>query len=660
MHPVRVTIDALLLPAPANIGYAAFLVILAAGVHNRKRVAYWMLVAYFAAQLAVRRVRPARPGRPRRGGARGCTSPWYGPWAGLANLIVTLAVLVTALAGSHDEFYAKVQRASLPKALATLGRADGRVLAARLGRWSSCSRARCAPGYRRLVYSVRERRRRCVRLRRRPGTAGPRPGSTWSSGVLGAIALFAALFVAAALAARGRLAGRRRGAPRPANCSPSTGERDSLGYFATRRDKEVIFSPSGKAAVTYRVVFGVTLASGDPIGDPEAWAPAIEAWLREAREYAWTPAVMGASEEGATAYARAGLRVIELGDEAILHVGAVRPRRPRHAPGPPGGPPGRAGRLHGARSAGTRTSRRTEMARIIELADALARHRDRARLLDGARAGSATRPTAGACSSRRTTGTGREVGAAVVHAVGRGRAVARPDAPRPGRRTTGSSSSWWPALMARRAAARRQPGVAELRGVPLGVRGGRAGSAPGRSCALGGRCCCSCRAGSSWSRCTGRTSSTGPSGCRGSSATRTSGTWPRSALASGVAEGFVVGAEPADAAARAGTRPTAGRRARGARRSRAGAAPPSRGCPSRPRVRLSQSWTRCAPTAIDPYPPGFGRTHTPRAVRAAHPGLPPDIAHRRQGRRRRPGRARCATTARCASPRCGTGPATCR
>ena len=38
------------------------------------------------------------------------------------------------------------------------------------------------------------------------------------------------------------------------------GERDSLGYFATRRDKAVVFSPSGKAAVTYRVVSGVMLA----------------------------------------------------------------------------------------------------------------------------------------------------------------------------------------------------------------------------------------------------------------------------------------------------------------------------------------------------------------------------------------------------------------
>ena len=57
------------------------------------------------------------------------------------------------------------------------------------------------------------------------------------------------------------------------------GERDSLGYFALRRDKAVIFSPTGKAAVAYRVVGGVSLASGDPIGDPEAWPGAIEQWL---------------------------------------------------------------------------------------------------------------------------------------------------------------------------------------------------------------------------------------------------------------------------------------------------------------------------------------------------------------------------------------------
>ncbi|MCX3061983.1 phosphatidylglycerol lysyltransferase domain-containing protein [Streptomyces beihaiensis] len=98
------------------------------------------------------------------------------------------------------------------------------------------------------------------------------------------------------------------------------GERDSLGYFALRRDKAAVFSPSGKAAVTYRVVGGVCLASGDPVGDPEAWPGAIGAWLAEARRHAWVPAVMGASEEAGVIYARHGLNALELGDEAIVEV----------------------------------------------------------------------------------------------------------------------------------------------------------------------------------------------------------------------------------------------------------------------------------------------------------------------------------------------------
>ncbi|MFD6361746.1 phosphatidylglycerol lysyltransferase domain-containing protein [Streptomyces roseolus] len=96
------------------------------------------------------------------------------------------------------------------------------------------------------------------------------------------------------------------------------GERDSLGYFALRREKSVVWSPSEKAAVVYRVVGGVSLASGDPIGDPEAWPGAIEPWLAEAREHGWIPAVMGASEEAGVIYARHGLDALELGDEAIV------------------------------------------------------------------------------------------------------------------------------------------------------------------------------------------------------------------------------------------------------------------------------------------------------------------------------------------------------
>ncbi|WP_236053053.1 phosphatidylglycerol lysyltransferase domain-containing protein [Streptomyces musisoli] len=98
------------------------------------------------------------------------------------------------------------------------------------------------------------------------------------------------------------------------------GDRDSLGYFALRREKSVVWSPTGKAAVAYRVVGGVSLASGDPLGDPEAWPGAIAPWLAEARAHGWIPAVMGAGEEAGTVYARHGLDALELGDEAIVEV----------------------------------------------------------------------------------------------------------------------------------------------------------------------------------------------------------------------------------------------------------------------------------------------------------------------------------------------------
>jgi lysyl-tRNA synthetase class 2 len=99
------------------------------------------------------------------------------------------------------------------------------------------------------------------------------------------------------------------------------GKRDSLGYFALRRDKAVLFSPSGKACIAYRVVAGVMLASGDPVGDPEAWPGAIKEFCDRADKYAWIPAVMGCSELGGEIWCReAAMDALELGDEAVVEV----------------------------------------------------------------------------------------------------------------------------------------------------------------------------------------------------------------------------------------------------------------------------------------------------------------------------------------------------
>jgi lysyl-tRNA synthetase class 2 len=96
------------------------------------------------------------------------------------------------------------------------------------------------------------------------------------------------------------------------------GAADSLAYFATRRDKSSIFSPDGEAVIAYRVSSGVSLASGDPIGNPESWPQAIKAWKEDATRFGWIPAVLAASTEGARRYAQQGLHVMALGDEAIL------------------------------------------------------------------------------------------------------------------------------------------------------------------------------------------------------------------------------------------------------------------------------------------------------------------------------------------------------
>lgn len=120
------------------------------------------------------------------------------------------------------------------------------------------------------------------------------------------------------------------------------GEHDSLGYFATRRDKTIVWdtgeAATARAGISHRVVGSVSLASGNPVGDPERWPQAIEAWRRSARDAGLSLAVMGAGEEGGVAFAEAGLAVYDIGDEAVLELAdfslddpALRPvRRAAH------------------------------------------------------------------------------------------------------------------------------------------------------------------------------------------------------------------------------------------------------------------------------------------------------------------------------------------
>jgi lysyl-tRNA synthetase, class II len=94
--------------------------------------------------------------------------------------------------------------------------------------------------------------------------------------------------------------------------------RDSLAYFALRRDKSYFFNDERTAFLAYRAVGGVALVSGDPVGDATA-APALLAdFARYCHAHAWRVAVLGVAREHLADWQAVGLRTIYIGDEAVV------------------------------------------------------------------------------------------------------------------------------------------------------------------------------------------------------------------------------------------------------------------------------------------------------------------------------------------------------
>ncbi len=93
---------------------------------------------------------------------------------------------------------------------------------------------------------------------------------------------------------------------------------DSLAFFALRRDKSYLFSPSRRAFLAYRVVAGTALVSGDPVGDEAEIDDLLAELRRIVRARGWRFAVVGASDEHLDRYRALGLKPVPIGDEAVL------------------------------------------------------------------------------------------------------------------------------------------------------------------------------------------------------------------------------------------------------------------------------------------------------------------------------------------------------
>ncbi|WP_419992996.1 bifunctional lysylphosphatidylglycerol synthetase/lysine--tRNA ligase LysX [Streptomyces boninensis] len=297
LRPVTHFIDDWIFPASPNLAYAAFLMLLAVATTARKRAAWWVLAIYWGVLLAIAALVLATE------------RDWHDALAPFLLAAVVLAVLLLA----RGEFAARVRRGAFWRAMAVLAVGLGLAVLAGWGLVTAFPGG--LPAGDRLGWAANEVFGGLLGV----GNFGGRPPRIlhFLLGLFGALALLGA--AATLFRSQRALAGlEAEDEVRIRALLARYGSQDSLGYFATRRDKNAVFAPSGKACITYRVEAGVCLASGDPVGDPEAWGPAVDAWLAVARTYAWTPAAMGASEAGARAYQRAGLGALQLGDEAVL------------------------------------------------------------------------------------------------------------------------------------------------------------------------------------------------------------------------------------------------------------------------------------------------------------------------------------------------------
>jgi len=93
---------------------------------------------------------------------------------------------------------------------------------------------------------------------------------------------------------------------------------DTLAPFALRADKHYFFGAEDRSFIAYRVLAGVALVSGDPVGDEAGFPALVEAFAHFAERRGWILGVVGAGPERLPLWRNAGLRAHYTGDEAIV------------------------------------------------------------------------------------------------------------------------------------------------------------------------------------------------------------------------------------------------------------------------------------------------------------------------------------------------------
>ncbi|MEU1984663.1 bifunctional lysylphosphatidylglycerol synthetase/lysine--tRNA ligase LysX [Nocardia sp. NPDC019395] len=298
LHGPRHYLDQYYLHAPAtNLLWAALAALLALSLSRRKRMAWWAVVLYLASWLPVNLFDIVRD---------------HDRHAAVALLVHTAAI--AALLAGRAQCGARTLRCSLRPAATVCGAG---LAAAGLAGWCVVQvfPGSLASGGARALFVVSQLTGTLVPAGELADTA------PFFTGFL--VGLFGALVFAATVGVLVRTQ-RMENALTEADETALRGLLNgpdpvgSTDYSTTRRDRCVVFTPNGRAAIGFRVELGICLALGDPIGARDCWPQAVEAWQRHARRFGWPVAVIGASENGVPLYRRAGLTAVQSGAEALL------------------------------------------------------------------------------------------------------------------------------------------------------------------------------------------------------------------------------------------------------------------------------------------------------------------------------------------------------
>ncbi|WP_147263130.1 bifunctional lysylphosphatidylglycerol flippase/synthetase MprF [Geodermatophilus sp. TF02-6] len=94
-----------------------------------------------------------------------------------------------------------------------------------------------------------------------------------------------------------------------------------LSFMATWIGNRHWFSPDAAVVVAYRVLGGVAITTGDPVGPPAARGTAVRAFTAWCEDHGWTPCWYAVTDEVAGALAGTGARQVQVAAETWLPLG---------------------------------------------------------------------------------------------------------------------------------------------------------------------------------------------------------------------------------------------------------------------------------------------------------------------------------------------------